>query len=124
MYGVRMEVLNVAKIMAESDKFVEERDWNQFHSIKNLSMALSVECSELVEIFQWMPEDESNKVDNAPKLQEKVEEELADIFIYLLRIAKKSGVDLEKAALDKIQKNSEKYPVEKAKGNSKKYNEF
>lgn len=116
--------LDIDLINSKVDKFIEEREWDQFHSIKNLSMALSVECSELVEIFQWLKEDDSNNVKNDPKLKARVEEELADIFVYLLRVAKKSEIDLEKVALAKIQKNLEKYPVEKAKGSAKKYTDL
>ena len=117
----RMDIL---KIRAEISKFIEERDWDQFHSIKNLSMALNVESSELLEIFQWKTEADSNKVFSSPELKTKVEDELADIFVYLLRIADKSQIDLEGVVLKKIQKNALKYPVEKAKGSAKKYNEL
>jgi len=119
-----MKSVDIPKIHEAYSKFVNERDWDQFHSIKNLSMALSVESSELVEIFQWMTEDDSNKVAINPTLKTKVEEELSDIFVYLLRIAHKSEVDLEKVIFEKILKNSEKYPVDKVKGSSKKYNEY
>ena len=119
-----MKSIDIEKINIEVSKFIEDRDWDQFHSIKNLSMALSVETSELVEIFQWLKESESNEVAENPKLKAKVEEEISDIFIYLTRIAIKSGIDIEQAVLSKIKKNSEKYPVEKAKGSAKKYNEL
>lgn len=119
-----MKSINIEKINAEVTKFISDRDWDQFHSIKNLSMALSVETSELVEIFQWLKESDSNEVSSNPKLKTKVEEEIADIFIYLMRIAIKSGVDIEESVLKKIRKNSEKYPVEKAKGSSQKYTDF
>ena len=87
-------------------------------------MALTVESSELLEIFQWLSEADSNQVASNPKLKTRVEEEVADIFIYLLRVAEKSQIDIEKVALEKIRKNAEKYPVDKAKGNAKKYTEF
>jgi NTP pyrophosphatase (non-canonical NTP hydrolase) len=119
-----LKPIDAPKIYAEVTRFIEERDWDQFHSIKNLSMALSVESSELVEIFQWLTEEQSNQVKNDQKQQAKVAEEVADIFIYLLRIATKSGVDIEEAVLAKIKKNAEKYPVEKSKGNAKKYSEI
>jgi NTP pyrophosphatase (non-canonical NTP hydrolase) len=119
-----MRTIDAPRIYAEVTKFIEERDWDQFHSIKNLAMALSVESSELLEIFQWLSESDSNQVATNPKLKQKVEEEIADIFIYLLRIASKSQVDIERVVLEKIKKNGEKYPVEKAKGNAKKYNEI
>jgi len=119
-----MKSINIELLNSTVSKFIEERDWDQFHSIKNLSMALSVETSELVEIFQWMKEEDSNLVKSNPKLKAKVEEEISDIFIYLMRIALKSDVDIEMSVLAKIQKNAEKYPVEKAKGNSQKYTEL
>ena len=117
------QLIDVDKILTKVNKFSEERDWNQFHSIKNLTMALSVECSELVEIYQWISEDESNDLSNET-LKNKSREELADIFIYLLRIASKLGVDLETEAINKMEINGKKYPIDKSKGNNKKYNEF
>jgi dCTP diphosphatase len=122
--GQNVKPVDIPKIHNEISKFIAERDWNQFHSIKNLSMALSVESSELLEIFQWLKEEDSNKVSSTPALKAKVEEELADIFVYLLRVAHKSEIDLEKVVLDKIRKNSEKYPADKVKGSSKKYTEY
>lgn len=119
-----MKNINVEKLNNQVAKFIEEREWDQFHSLKNLAMALSVETSELVEIFQWLKESESNEVPNNPKLKAKVEEEVADIFIYLMRIAVKSNIDIEDIVLKKIIKNSEKYPVEKSKGSAKKYTDL
>lgn len=116
--------MNLSKINEELIKFSDERDWDQFHSIKNLSMALTKESSELLEIFQWMKEEDSNRVAFNSELKMRVGEELADIFVYLLRIASKSEINLEDAVLDKIKKNAEKYPVSKVKGSSKKYNEY
>lgn len=101
--------------------FREERDWAKFHSPKNLSMALSVEASELVEIFQWMTEEESMNLD-AQKLG-KAEEEIGDIMAYLLFICDRLGIDPIEAAKRKMVKNKEKYPVELSKGNAVKYNE-
>ena len=119
-----MKKINIDRIDQKLDSFIKEREWEQFHSIKNLCMALAVETSELLEIFQWLKEEDSNKVSIDPKLKIKVEEEVADIFIYLLRIAKKSEIDIEKAILAKIIKNSKKYPVEKAKGSAEKYDQL
>lgn len=119
-----MKNLDLQKLNAEIEKIVHDRDWDQFHSIKNLSMALNVESSELLEIFQWMKEDDSNKIQTNPKLMSKVEDEVADIFVYLLRIVSKTNMDLETVVLNKLKKNAEKYPVDKSRGNSKKYNEF
>lgn len=119
-----MKNFDISKIHEEVKKFSEERDWDQFHSVKNLSMALSVESSELLEIFQWMSEEKSNDVKNDINKLEKVQEEVADIFIYLLRLIDKTNIDLESAIISKLKKNAEKYPVELSKGNSKKYSEF
>ena len=102
--------------------FAKERDWDQFHSPKNLSMALSVEVAEVVEHFQWVTEEQSKNLPN-DKLEE-VETELADILIYLIRLADKLDIDLVAAAQSKIEVNERKYPVDKAKGNAKKYTEL
>lgn len=117
------QMIDVEKLLTKINTFSDIRDWNQFHSIKNLSMALSVESSELVEIYQWITEEESNDSSNLI-IKNKAREELADIFIYLLRISSKLGIDLEEAALHKLELNEIKYPVDKSKGNAKKYNEF
>lgn len=119
-----MKNIDLKKLNNEIEKLVSERDWDQFHSVKNLSMALSVESAELLEIFQWMTEAQSNDVKNDPKVMAKIEDEVADIFVYIMRILSKTEIDLEKAVLSKLQKNAEKYPVEKSKGNSKKYNDL
>jgi NTP pyrophosphatase (non-canonical NTP hydrolase) len=103
-------------------KFAADRDWDQFHSPKNLSMALSAEAAEIIEHFQWLTEEQSNHLPNE-KLQE-VETELADTLIYLIRLADKLDIDLLSAAQSKIEVNEKKYPVDKAKGNAKKYTEL
>lgn len=102
--------------------FVKERDWDQFHSPKNLSMAMIVEAAELVEHFQWDTLEESRQLDD--KKREQVGQELADTFVYLLRIAEVTGIDLIEAANRKIDLNAQKYPVDKAKGSNKKYTEY
>ena len=114
--------MDIEKIKNILKQFSQERDWEQFHSPKNLSMALSVETSELVEIFQWLSEEESFNLDNDKKQHAK--EEVADIAIYLLRICMKLNIDLEEAIIEKMQKNREKYPVDKVKGSAKKYTEL
>jgi dCTP diphosphatase len=119
-----MKSIDLKKLNDEIEQFVKERDWDQFHSVKNLSMALSVECSEFLEIFQWLTEDQSNEITNDPELLLKAQDELADIFLYLMRILSKTNMDLETVVRNKMRKNAEKYPVELSKGNSKKYNEF
>lgn len=116
--------MNLEKIKSIVSQFSAERDWDQFHSVKNLAMALSVESSELLEIFQWVPEVDSNKVSENPEMLAKLEDEIADVFIYLLRISMKSNIDLEKVIHAKLEKNALKYPVYLSKGNSKKYDQF
>lgn len=101
------------------DAFVNERDWAQFHSPKNLAMAMIVEAAELVEHFQWDTIQESYDL-SAEKRQE-VAHEIADTFVYLLRLAEVIGIDLIQAANDKIALNAIKYPVDKAKGSNAKY---
>jgi len=103
-------------------KFAEDRDWDQFHSPKNLSMALIAEAAELVEHFQWLTEKQSHNL-SEDKISE-VEEELADIQIYLIKIADKLNIDLLNAVNMKIEINEKKYPPEKVKGSSKKYTEY
>ena len=103
-------------------RFADERDWDKFHTPKNLAMALIVEAAELVEHFQWLTSEESQALTAEKKAE--VEAELADILIYLVRIADKLGIDLHSAALEKLHRNAEKYPVEHVRGKSKKYNEY
>ena len=102
--------------------FAKERDWDQFHTPKNLSMALIAEAAELVEHFQWVDGNSSHLLDD--KLRPSVEEEIADIFIYLVRIADKLDIDLYSAADRKIAINARKYPADKVKGSAKKYTEY
>lgn len=102
--------------------FAQARDWDQFHSPKNLSMALMVEAAELMEHFQWLSEAQSGSL--APEVKAAVAEELADILLYLVRLADKLDVDLLEAALQKLEKNAAKYPAEKVRGSAKKYSEY
>ena len=99
--------------------FVAERDWEQFHSPKNLAMAMIVEAAELIEHFQWATEQESREL--SPDKLAEVEQEIADTFIYLLRLSDVLGVDLIDAAQRKMDINARKYPVEKVKGRNDKY---
>ena len=103
-------------------KFVRERDWEQFHSPKNLSMALIVEAAELLEHFQWMKQSESHELSQEKRQQ--VEEEMADILVYLVRIADQLDIDLISAAHKKMISNAAKYPAELVRGSSKKYTEY
>ena len=111
---------DLASLQQKLHQFADERDWNQFHSPKNIAMALMVEVGELLEHFQWLTEDESNNL--AEDQLAEVAEEIADVQLYLIRLADKLNVDIFKAAHAKIDKNAEKYPVSKAKGKADKYN--
>jgi NTP pyrophosphatase (non-canonical NTP hydrolase) len=97
-------------------QFTQERDWDQFHNGKDLALALSIEAAELNELFLWKEAKEVNV--------EKVKEELADVFNYAILIADKYGLDIKQIVLDKIKRNAEKYPIDKAFGSAKKYNEL
>ena len=112
--------MDLEKIKLKLKEFAEERDWEQFHDPKNLSMALSVEVAELVEIFQWSKSGGLDEINN-PDTRKEIEREIADIFNYLVRLSDILNIDLEKASLNKIQENAEKYPVNISKGSSVKY---
>jgi len=103
-------------------EFAVVRDWEQFHSPKNLAMALIVEAAELVEHFQWLTEEQSAAL--PPDKLAEVEQELADIQIYLIRLSDRLNIDLEQAVNAKIELNERRYPAEKVRGSAKKYTEF
>ena len=107
-------MINMERVQKEIKQFNEERDWDQFHSPENLAKSISIEAGELLECFQW-----NSKYD-----LDEVSEELADVFNYCFLMADKLGVDPEKIILDKLEKTRKKYPVEKAKGVSTKYNKL
>lgn len=104
------------EVIKQLKLFRDERDWKQFHNPKDLSLALSIEASELLEVFLWRSSEAADV--------EKVKEELADVFAYALLLADTYDLDVEKIVLDKIERNKEKYPVSKSKGSAKKYNEL
>lgn len=110
------------KLLKLIRRFAKERDWEQFHSPKNLAMAMSVEAGEVSEIFQWLTEEQSRSLSGSKR--EALADELADVFIYLLKIADQYDVDLVKAAFAKMSKNAKKYPVSKTRGIAKKYTEL
>lgn len=103
-------------------KFADDRDWDQFHSPKNLAMALNVEASELLELFQWLTEEQSRSLPSDKR--KAVEDEIGDIQIYLIRIADKLGVNLLAATRAKIAQNEKKYPADRVRGSAKKYTEY
>lgn len=114
----------LAELKAITALFSRERDWEQFHAPKNLSMAIAAESGELLEHFLWVSPDESRTLLSNPQKRAKVEEELADIVILALQFANVSGIDVASAVVAKIEKNALKYPVAKSKGKSEKYTEL
>ena len=107
------EIKNITETLL---RFRNERDWGQFHNPKDLSIALSIEATELLELFLWKKPEDANI--------DKVKEELADVFAYALLIAEKYKLNVEDIVLEKIKKNAEKYPIEKSKGKSDKYDQL
>ena len=114
---------NFMELMDEIRQFAKDRDWEHFHSPKNLSMALSLEASELLEIFQWMKEEDSKKIEDEVT-KGRIREEVADVAVYLLRIVDALDIDLYDAIKEKMKINAQKYPADKVKGSSKKYDEY
>lgn len=110
------DIQEITKALVE---FRNERDWKQFHDSKNLATAISIEAAELNEIFLWKTIKESDEADI-----EKIKEELADVFAYAFLLAERHQMDVKQIVLDKIKRNGEKYPVDKAKGSAKKYNQL
>lgn len=117
-------LIDVTRLCAAQDKFAKDRDWEQFHSPKNLVMALTGEVGELSEIFQWMTEADSRSAGANPDTSQAIKDELADVLLYLVRLSSTLGVDLNEAVSQKLVKNAQKYPAEKVKGKSKKYSDY
>jgi dCTP diphosphatase len=113
---------DLENIKQQLREFAKERDWDQFHSPKNLAMALSVEASELLEHFQWLTEEQSSNL--SAEKRKKVAQEMSDVQVYLIRLADKLGVDLLQEIEAKLKLNALKYPVDKVRGSAKKYNEY
>lgn len=115
----------IAELKELLQEFRDARDWAQFHDAKNLAEALSIEAGELMELFLWKDKGAiMEKIKNDMEFKQKVEEELADIVAYALNFANATEIDVAKAVKEKIEKNGRKYPVEKAKGSAKKYDEL
>ena len=117
-----MTVQQLDELTARVRAFAEARDWQQFHTPKNLAIALSVEASELLEHFQWLSDAESQSLD-ATQLA-RVRDEIADVLLYLVRLADRLDVDLLAAARDKLAVNAKKYPADKSRGSSRKYTDL
>ncbi|MBE7537551.1 MAG: nucleotide pyrophosphohydrolase [Opitutaceae bacterium] len=116
--------MSIAQIKDRVLAFARERDWEQFHSPKNLSMALAAEAGELMEHFLWATPEDSREIARGAAKRAKIEEELADVMIYAMEFANVTGIDVAQAILRKMQANAAKYPVEKARGRSEKYTDL
>lgn len=114
-------LIDLTKLEAALQSFADEREWQQFHSPKNLAMALTGEVGELVSLFQWMTEEQSKSAASDPATAQAVRDELADVLLYLVRLAHVLKVDLNDAVQEKIASNAIKYPADKFRGSSKKY---
>lgn len=114
--------MSIGELQSALRAFAHERDWEQFHSPKNLAAALAVEAGEVLEHFQWLSEDESAALDDARR--HEVALELADVLLYLIRLADRLDVDLMASAREKLVINAQKYPVERARGSHRKYTEL
>jgi NTP pyrophosphatase (non-canonical NTP hydrolase) len=112
----------LTELRALTRQFARERDWEQFHTPKNLAMALSVEAAELAEHFQWLRTGADEELDDAKRTG--IRHELADVLLYLVQLADKTGVDLRAAVLEKMALNAQKYPADKERGDARKYSEY
>ncbi|WP_306109988.1 nucleotide pyrophosphohydrolase [Pseudomonas sp. PB120] len=116
--------MDVVKVQQQLRDFASERDWEQFHTPKNLASALAVEAAELLENFQWLTDEQARLVKDDAERMRRIEEEIADVTLYLLRLADVLSLDLQDAVDRKLRINADKYPADKARGNAKKYNEL
>jgi NTP pyrophosphatase (non-canonical NTP hydrolase) len=116
--------VNLQELSQALIKFRDERNWSQFHSLRNLIVSLNLEAAELLELTQWKSDAEVAALPADEKAREALNDECADVLLYLLLIADKAGVDLEQAARRKLEKNALKYPVEKSYGSSRKYTQL
>jgi len=115
-------VSDLEEIKLKARHFAAQRDWNQFHSPKNLVMALGVEAAELSEIFQWLTEEQSGQL--SEEMRARVADEIADVQVYLVRLADRLEIDIASSVTAKMKKNEAKYPADLVRGSSKKYSEY
>lgn len=119
-----IDTIDCNKVRKILQDFADDRDWNKFHTPKNISMAIAGEVGELVEIFQWLTEDESKNVKFEKHTKEKVSHEIADIFLYIVRLSALLDININEAIHNKIHINNHKYPKDLVKGSAKKYTEY
>ena len=115
---------NLHELKEKIKKFCEDRDWDQFHGAKDLAVALIIEASELLEHFRWKSEKEVKELFENSEKKEHIEDEMADVLYFLIRMAQRYNIDLSEALDRKMEKNEKKYSVDKFKGSNKKYNEI
>lgn len=120
----KQDNINVTLWKKKINHFVKEREWEKFHTPKNIASALSVEASELLEIFQWLTPEESVSIIKNKKINKAISEELSDILVYTIRLADLLKIDLNKSMARKFKINKEKYPKHKVRGSAKKYTEY
>ena len=115
---------SIHELKEKIKSFCEARDWDQFHNAKDLAIALSIEASELLEHFRWKNEQEVGALFEIPEKREKIEDEMADVLYFLVRLSQMYNIDLSESLNRKMEKNNKNYPVEKSKGSNKKYSEL
>src|SRR3989338_10912090 len=115
---------NIQDLKIKVKKFCDDRDWDKFHYAKELATALIIESAELLEPFRWKNEKEIQELFNNPEKRQHIEDEIADVFYFIIRLSQKYDIDLSEALYKKLEQNNKKYPVEKAKGSNKKYTEL
>jgi NTP pyrophosphatase (non-canonical NTP hydrolase) len=116
--------MRLQKLLSKAHAFREEREWKQYHSARNVALSVVLEAAELLEIFQWKTDKESEEITRDPATRQKISDELADILLYIMLMADDLDIDLVKAAKEKIEKNAAKYPIDKSKGKALKYTEL
>jgi NTP pyrophosphatase (non-canonical NTP hydrolase) len=117
-------LITMNELKARVNQFIQDREWKKYHTPKDLAISIVLESSELLEIFQWLKEDEVEELIKNPEKIKKIESELADIMVYCLSLSNRLGTDLSETIIEKIRENEKKYPVEKVKGKYRKYTQI
>lgn len=123
-FMTRDDETTISQLKITVKQFCDARDWDQFHGAKDLAIGISTESAELLDIFRFKSEEEINRMFNRPETREKISDEMADVLFFILRLSQKYDMDLADAFDKKMGKNERKYPIEKARGSNKKYDEF
>jgi len=118
------QLTTISELKRKVQEFIDERDWTNYHTPRNLAESISIESAELLEIFQWLTEQETKNLPGDKAKLDRIKEELADVMVYCISLANSTGIDISEAISSKIEKNVSKYPIEKVKGNYKKYTDL